>query len=79
MINGILEGESALTSIHISTERSGLVSYMENIMMDGHTMFLLGGLGVFKRLFVLTLSEVEEGGVRRFLGTFLLVNHQKSS
>ena len=51
----------SLISIISSMRRNGLISYMENHMVDGLNTLLLSGLGVFMRLLVDTLSSVEEG------------------
>ena len=41
--------------------RNGLISHMENHMVDGINALLLGGLGFFRRILVETLNSVEEG------------------
>ena len=40
--------------------RNSLISYIENHMVDGIDTLILGGLGVFMRIFVETLSSVDE-------------------
>ena len=41
--------------------KNGLISYMENHMVDGLKTHLLGGLGFFKSLLVEALISVDEG------------------
>ena len=41
--------------------RNGLISYMENHMVDGIKTLLLGGCEIFMSHLVETLSSVEEG------------------
>ena len=72
MNNGILEDKLAL----ISSRSMGLVTCMGNPMVDEITIFLIGGLGVFTRLYVLTLCFVEKNDTRRFFATLPLVDPQ---
>ena len=61
IFSGISKGEIDFISIISSMRRNGLISYMRNHMVDGLDTLILGGLGVFMRIFVETLSSVDEG------------------
>ena len=61
IFSGIREDELSFIPRISSMNRNGLVSYMENYMVDGLNTLLLHGLVFFMSILVETLSSVEEG------------------
>lgn len=59
MINGILQGYLAFISMSLSLWNSSRVSYIGNIMMDGNTIILFGGLGFFMNISIMTWGSVD--------------------
>ena len=61
LVLGIQEGNRPFISRSSSMRRNGLISYMENHMVDGLKTLLIGGLEVSRSLLMETLSIIEEG------------------